>query len=182
MTRTRLILLVCFVIAFGAGMSAGVLTSRLTARPPERSFLTAELDLTAEQRDAIRKIWSETMSRQFAHQHERRAAIVQERDAALAAILTEEQRAQYEEVQRTYFRNLEELGKDRQRAFDEAVERTRQVLNPEQARRYEEMLRERRERGPYGPRPSRGGGPFPRPGGPRTRPVEDASKAPRGEE
>ena len=46
---------------------------------------------------------------------------------------------------------VEEIHKARQKAFQDAVEKTKAVLSPEQVKKYEKMLEEHRHRGPRGP-------------------------------
>ena len=60
-----------------------------------------------------------------------------------------------------YERKLEELSQERRSRIQAAVKQTKQILTPEQASNYEELLNKRGER-------DRGRGPGRRPHGPRT--------------
>jgi Spy/CpxP family protein refolding chaperone len=209
MTRTRVLLLVCFVVTFAAGTTAGLVAgkSELAAdrtdlagsksdpgmgRPHEgrprdhRSWLTAELNLTPEQQDRMRAIWSQVMEGSMQQEWEQRKAISDKRDKAILALLTPEQRPDYEQILQECRDDLENLAQQRRLAFEQAVEGTKQILTPDQAKQYEELLKKQRERGFGGPP---GSGPPPRPDGPRggrfgprSRPTSDEHRTPRGGE
>lgn len=179
MSRTRLILLGCFVISFAAGVLTGLVVSRLREHPHRRSPLSSQLKLTKEQQEQMRQIWSNVMSPHEGRRGESRAALAQERNQAVVAILTEDQRPAYEAVLQEYTRKMDELSQARRRRFEEAVERTKRILTPEQARKYEELLKERRGRRPGGPPGQRP----PWPHGPsRSRPATQTQRTPQGEE
>lgn len=154
-TRTKVILLVSFLLTFGAGTALGLLTSWPEDRSSGRSRLWSDLNLTDEQREQMREIWSDVMGRRRGE----RRALAKERDEAVVALLTEEQLPQYERIMQEYRRKMEELSRERQRRVQEAVERTKRILTPEQAEKYEELRKLRRERGrgrrrrPRGTRP-----------------------------
>ena len=179
MIRTRLLLLGCFVIVFAAGVSVGLLVSRVRGRPVHRSRLASELGLTAEQQEQMRSIWSEAMQSRSGSPGEGRRALRRERDEAILALLTEDQRPKYDAVLQDYERKTDELSKERRRAFEEAVEKTKQILTAEQARKYEEMIQKRRERGPGPDRPGGFSPPWSRRGrrrrgGPKTAPATES--------
>lgn len=185
MSRTRLILLGCFVIAFAAGVLTGLVVSRLRERPPRRSRLASQLKLTKEQQEQMRKIWSDVMSPHQGRRGEGRAALAQERDQAVVALLTEDQRLAYEAILQEYTRKMDELSQARRRRFEEAVERTKSILTPEQARKYEELIkgrRERRSRDPSRRRPPWADGTHYRRGPSRSRPATDTQPTPQGGE
>jgi len=174
MIRNRVLLLVCFVVAFAAGTTAGLLLAKSGRRPHGYSWLMAELNLTDQQRDQIHKIWSEVMETSAKQHWEQRKAITEERDKAIVAMLTPEQQPKYEQILQEYDRKLGELSQQRKRAFEQAIERTRGVLTPDQAKQYDELLKRQRERGFGGPRPQHMG--------PRSRPSSDEHRTPRGGE
>ena len=117
MTKTKLIMLVCFLVAFAAGTAVGFLAGRSAKAPRHRSSLSRELDLTAQQREQMRKVWSELMSSARRDGREHRQALRTERDEAVQALLTEEQKERYEEVMREYSRKSEELAQERRKLF-----------------------------------------------------------------
>ena len=189
MIRTRLLLLGCIVIVFAAGVSVGLLAGRVKARRPvHRSRLASELCLTSQQQEQMGAIWSEVMPpRPGPGGGSERSLPREERDDAILALLTEQQRPEYDSILENYQRRMEELSANRRKAFDEAVQKTKQILTPEQAKKYDEMLRRRRERrpGPGGPRGFRP--PWSRRGRRRrdaveTAPATETQPAPAGDE
>ena len=147
MTKTKVIVLVSFLLTAAAGAAVGMLVSWPEARHPHRPRLTEELGLSAEQQEKMRKIWSEAMVPSGRHRGEDRRALAKERDEAIVALLTEEQLLRYKQIVGQYERKLEEQRQEGQRRIQETIERTKQILTPEQARKYEELLNKRTERG-----------------------------------
>jgi Spy/CpxP family protein refolding chaperone len=128
-------------------------------------------------------IWSEVMRADGRHQREQRKALAQERDDAIAALMTEDLRPQYENILKEYNRKMDELGQERTQAFEQAVEQTRKILTPEQAGKYDALLKKQREQSPGEPsglRPPWGEGRRPRPGSEEGTPEKEA--VPRGGE
>ena len=167
MTKTKVLLVLAFVVTLAAGVAAGLLASRLAHRPRGPSWLADELNLTSQQREQMHTIWSDVMRTQGRSQWEQRKALAQERDDAIAALMTDNLRPQYEKILEEYSRKVDELGQERTRAFEQAVEQTRKILTPEQAEKYDALLTKQREQGPGespGLRPPWGERRRPRPG------------------
>lgn len=188
MTKTKVLLAVAFVVTLAAGVAVGLSVSRLEHRPPGPSWLSAELDLSRQQRDQMRQIWSDVIGTEERRRWEQRKALAQARDDAIVALLTEEQRPQYEKILEDFSRNMEELRQDRKRAFEQAVARTKEILTPEQAAKYDELMKKPWGRGPGekggppsgGPPPPWGKGHRSRPG--PQEPNPDEKDTPRGGE
>jgi Spy/CpxP family protein refolding chaperone len=180
MAKTKIIIVICFAAAFVAGAATGWLAKE-SRRPPRdpSSWLTRELNLTTQQQEQMRKIWSEVMETSPREYGEKRRAIAEERNKAIVALLSDQQKAKYDQILADYNRKITELSEQRKAAFDQAVERTKQILTPDQAKKYDELMKRQRERGgpgPGGPRPW-GGPPHQRHGGPRgTMPTTDESR------
>ena len=174
MTKTKILLVLVFLVTFAAGAVAGRLSAQSGHRPPGRSFLAAELNLTSEQREQMHNIWSEVMGEGGRRQWEQRRLLGQERDQAIAALMTPEQKPQYDKILQDYARKVEELSQERKKAFDQAVERTKQILTPEQAAKYEELLKKAPDRGGFGGPP--GAPPWGDRGPPRHGPQEPPGK------
>jgi hypothetical protein len=180
---TKLIIIAGFVIAFGAGMVTGLKqtreevaspTTQPTTRPRERgpgpgrgapdrgSFIARELRLTDEQTKQMTEIWSDVARRSGREQELLRRQIREDRDAAIVALIRDEDRGSYDQVLADARQRLEALDKEWRDAWQQAVERTNGILNEEQRARYQAILsRNDWERGPGGPRGgpgSRGGG------------------------
>lgn len=180
MTKTKLILLCCFLLVFVAGGSLGLLAARSgkldklvpppppSPRPPSRSRLADELKLSTTQREEMGRIWSQIPPPWSRDAGEKRHVLTSQRDQQIRDLFTPAQLAKYEAIQKDFVRAMEELAAEGRKPFDEAVRKTRAILTAEQFEKYQEIMRRQRERerGPrdgFGP-PWRGG--F----GPRTRP------------
>ena len=143
MSKARLVVIAGFCIAFAAGIAAGLALARTRGgRLERRSWLTGQLDLTTEQREQMRQIWSEVMGDRRAQ----RRALREERDKAIQDLLSDKQKTEYEEVMQEYARKSEAMNEARRTAFDQAVERTKAILTEEQRVKYEKVLDERAER------------------------------------
>jgi Skp family chaperone for outer membrane proteins len=64
----------------------------------------------------------------------------QRRDAALVALLTEQQKAALAQAQQDYTDTVKALKSQRDAAFQQAVQRTEQILNDSQRKRYRQIL------------------------------------------
>ncbi|MHC4712042.1 MAG: Spy/CpxP family protein refolding chaperone [Planctomycetota bacterium] len=157
MTKMRLIVLICFCATFSAGVGTGGVLGREIGRTGRRSFLGRALDLTPEQREKMREIWSSVRGESRRQRRAQRMALRQERDEAVLALLSEEQRLKYDEILREYEQNLEAMEEEGKKRFEEAVERTKAILTEAQRKKYEEFMASGPSHGP-GPRPwGRGG-------------------------
>jgi Spy/CpxP family protein refolding chaperone len=156
---TKVLLTVGFVIAFGAGwvMNAGWerrmqqarAAAPATAPAGRGGFLTAELSLTPEQQERMKKIWSEIARHGGREQGERRNQFRKERDEAIAALIRPEDKDKYDAVLKAYAEHQAGLEKEMRSAYERAVEETKKILTAEQGRKYEEFLK-KREAGPGG--------------------------------
>jgi Spy/CpxP family protein refolding chaperone len=177
--RARFIFLVSFFSAFAAGVTVGLVWSKPVpqgvggpggpgghrgSRDP-----MAELQLTPEQSEKIKGFWTEAMkSGNWQFQREQREAAQKTRDDAYRAMLSEEQKARQDELNRSYQAKLDELNAISKRARDEAYEKTQSILSDAQRKVYEEMRKRR-----WDDRGRSRGGP-PEPGGPGG-PVRESS-------
>jgi Spy/CpxP family protein refolding chaperone len=168
---TRLIVMMCFMVAFAAGLTVGIESQRPQEPKESRSrrcgALSSELNLTADQQEQMHQIWSETARRGGREREDRRRELWRERDEAIRQLVPAEDQARYEEVMHDYYAKMRALDQEWRTSFDEAVNQTQQILTAEQREKYKKILeRHRAERG------SRGwyrGGWQSRPGGgPRT--------------
>jgi len=138
-TRAKVIVFVCFLLAFAAGGAVGLALGRPRRQRDDRSWLTRELNLTPEQQEQMREIWAGAMSTST----QSRAAIQSARDKEIRALLTDEQQARYEQIMTEHARKLDELSRDRSNLFKEAQERTKQILTESQRQKYEEVMKSR---------------------------------------
>jgi Spy/CpxP family protein refolding chaperone len=183
-TRVEALLIVLTVLALSAGVVAGLVAARLPASsagkgenapppppmppgPTEKS-LADELQLNPDQREQMRGIWEGV--RDKVHKAFDEAQDLQrQRDERFAAILTtDEQRAQFQKISKEFADRYDQLARDRDEAFNSAVEKTRKLLNETQRKKYEEILKSHVRPGPPG---AGGGKMFIAPGAaPSTRP------------
>lgn len=170
--RTEILMIVVALLALGAGVAGGLLAARLpqanaattgealsTPGGPDRTPLTDELELSADQRAEMRTIW-ESVRNDVHTTFERARDIENKREAALVALLTDEQKLRFEKLAQDYATQFDALSAEREKLFESAVERTKKLLNDSQRAKYEKILQ---TRGPGAPPPIRGLG---RPSGP----------------
>jgi Spy/CpxP family protein refolding chaperone len=172
-TRIEILLIALTVLALGAGLAAGLLAARLptaagssgdavtgaggaaTNQPADHGSLVDELGLTAQQRDQMREIWEGTRGR--VHQvFEDAQQLQRQRDDAIVALLNDDQKAKFQKLSGDYADRFGALEKKRDQVFEEAVEKTKSILNDVQRQKYEQILR--RHVGPDGPGTHRGPG------------------------
>jgi len=131
----------------------GIESRRATAPPKTRSdrcdgWLAAELNLTPEQREQLKAIWSETASRGGHDREDRRRQLYRERDAAIVALIRPEDKPRYEEILKSHAEQVAALDREWHESFQTAIEKTKEILSPEQRSKYEELLqRHQKERG-----------------------------------
>jgi Spy/CpxP family protein refolding chaperone len=161
MTKTRIIVVIGFVIAFVAGAVVGLQLRttpvQATVQPVQGqrpSWLRSELNLSNEQNEQMKNIW-EGLHNSGRSYEERRHRFREERDEAIAALLAPGVMGDYDRILADFNNKLNALAQERDKAFQEAVEKTKKILTPEQRTKYEEFLK-RREPG-AGERGGRGG-------------------------
>ena len=155
MSKIKLILIACFCAAFVAGGATGIALRPISGRRPRPPTLEEQLGLTSQQREQMRKIWSGVMGAPGG-QRERLEALQKECDAAVAALLTADQKTQYEEVIKAHAEKVASIEAQRRKAVEEAVASTKEILTEPQRKKYEELLSKHRS-GPHGPRGRQGG-------------------------
>jgi Spy/CpxP family protein refolding chaperone len=146
MNKTRIIMIAALLLVFAAGVSLGLLINRSKPSFHHISALAAELNLTPPQREQMEKIWSDVMGAVSREHGEKRDRLRQKRDEAIVSLIPDGQRANYELIEQDYSFQMDSLSKDRDRAFEQAVEQTKKILTPEQSQKYDELMKEQRER------------------------------------
>jgi Spy/CpxP family protein refolding chaperone len=141
MNKTKLIILISFIVAFAAGISVGLVIGRGGRPPRNRSPLGRELDLTPAQRDQMQKIWTETIEPMGRLQHEQMQKLQKEQEEAIQNLLSPEQREQFKKINEAHALSMKKLEQERKALFDEAMEKTKKILSKEQQKKYEELLR-----------------------------------------
>lgn len=157
MNKVRSLIVLMFLSAFAAGVCAALVAKTPVKQPQERgggpSFLTAELDLSKSQQEEMMKIWGGMMDRnQWQKDGEQRRQYQKQRDDAIRQLIPADKRAEVDKINETFAVQMTEMGEQRKKAFDAAVEKTKAILSPEQREKYEEFLKKRSEwrRGPGG--------------------------------
>jgi Spy/CpxP family protein refolding chaperone len=167
---TRLVVLLGFAVSFSAGLMVGLISDHGPSKPDDKpprdrsSWLAEQLKLTPEQIRQMQEIWSETARRGGREQGDRRQQLRRQRDEAIAALVPESRRQDYERILAEYAAANEAIENEWRGSFDRAVARTKEILTPEQRERYEQLLSRQGWDGP-------GSGPR---GRPPTRPFGEA--------
>lgn len=165
---TKVVVIFGFLMAFAAGYLVGfnrpipVATRPDAPGPTTRqnrdrgSELDSLLNLRPDQKEALRKIWSEMAEGGRKHHEARRKDLRRQRDEKIQALLSPEQKSRFEQIHEEYDEQTKALEREMRANFQKAVEATKAVLDPEQRVKYDQWL-ERRQWG-RGPRGGGGGG------------------------
>ena len=169
---TKVVVIFGFLMAFVAGLIVGVNRPQPVVSNPGASGggpgsttrpgrgpgeLDALLALRSEQKDAMRKIWSETADRGRKEIENRRNDLRRERDEKTEALLSSDQKANIKQIREKYEQQRDALDAEMRANFQKAVEATKGILDPDQRAKYEQWL-ERHDWG-RGPRGGDRGGP-----------------------
>ncbi len=142
------LLIIACVLAMGAGVFAGMVVSRLPMRTseiaalPEHSELSDELQLSPSQRDQMRSIW-ETVRTQVHSTLDQAQTLQQQRDDAIVALLTPEQKTKYAELTAHTAEQFAALRAQRDEVFRDGVEKTKKLLDEPQRQKYDRILHDR---------------------------------------
>ena len=180
MSKSLLILIACFCLALAAGAAVGIVLDRFALRPHRRPPIVERLDLTAKQSEQMRAIWAPLSGpARWQGEREKREELRNKRDKAIRDLLNKEQSAKYGEVMKAYTQAATALEAEGRKAIDEAVEKTKTILTPEQRKTYEQIMKEGprfagRRGGPGRRAPEFGGPPpgGPEKGGPQAEPTK----------
>ncbi|HYO11275.1 MAG TPA: hypothetical protein VER17_20085 [Tepidisphaeraceae bacterium] len=158
--RLTLMVLGLTVLGISAGVLAGLLAARLPAArgnapvaPPAPAAggvpagLVEELALTPKQEQLMREVWEGVRTRVH-RSYDEAQDLQQQRDRDIAALMSDEQKAKFEQLTRDYAGRYEKLEQRRREAFDKAVERTRSLLDEGQRAKYDKILESRVKRSP----------------------------------
>jgi LTXXQ motif family protein len=150
----KLIVVIGFVIAFASGWVVALKThmaspaesqvapgASTSPGPGRHGWLTTELNLRPDQQEQMKKIWSDTAHRGRQEMEDRRRAFRKERDDAIAALVRPEDRAKYEQIQKSYAEHNAQLERESRASFQSAVEQTKRILDPAQQQKYDQILK-----------------------------------------
>ena len=152
MGKTKIILIILFVLTLSSGWVAGMLVSRLPGSKPTaaraRTPLAEELGLSQDQNEKMRVIWEGVKSK-VDDCYQSAQVIQKKRDDALLVLLNDEQKAKFIKIQQSCTDSLASLKTDRDSTFDNAVTQTEKILTETQKVRYREILQTRVHHGPH---------------------------------
>src|SRR3569623_1083241 len=97
MNRLKFLIACLFAISLGTGIVVGMGVARAPKSHARGSWLAEELNLTPSQSEEMKTIWSD-VSRPSQGGFERRRQLQRERDDAVQALLTDEQKTAYAAV------------------------------------------------------------------------------------
>src|SRR6476646_8923219 len=116
MTKTRIIVIIGFLVAFGAGAVVGIqlrppapAKATETPQPEQRSWLRTELGLSPQQNEQMKNIW-ESLHASGRGYEDRRRHVRDERDEAIAALLAPSVMGDYDRILQEYTNKLTALG------------------------------------------------------------------------
>lgn len=146
--KLQFLLVTLTVLALGAGLAAGLLSARLPAKAAtnspdlgvERTPLVDELNLSASQRDQMKLIW-ESAQKQAQQAFQDAQRLQKSRDDRIFSLLNEEQKAQFSQISKEFADRYDNLQEKRDTVFNQAVTQTRALLNEEQQKKYDQILR-----------------------------------------
>lgn len=145
--KTKAIVAIGFAAALVGGGAAGLLASRYvhpasTALMPAEASLSTELQLTKEQQSQIRQIWEQVRDLNQ-NSYNDGEALNQWRNDQTVKLLNPAQLKEFQKVNSEYQDRYTAMTAKRQLAFDQAVAKTKQLLNNEQRKLYDQILAKR---------------------------------------
>ncbi len=145
MTKLRVIITMGFLVAFAAGLVAGLVRNNRSdaqlrqtngpgaTQPTTRRMSFAQaMGLTAEQDATVRQWREEAFREAMRDVEERRAAIRKQRDEAILPMLTAENRQVYETIMQQYTAAMSQVDRQRPGAFDRLDEKIKGILTDAQ--------------------------------------------------
>lgn len=146
-SKTSLVLIVLTMLTLSAGFSAGMLTHRVSiAGPGEQATngtsLVEQLRLSPQQQEQMRQIW-ESVRSDVQDSYQQAQDLQRLRDQAVADILTDEQKAQFEKIAQDYAGRFTAIVRKREQTFTRGVERTRMLLDDSQRKQYDLIVKDR---------------------------------------
>jgi hypothetical protein len=155
MLQSKLILLLSIALAMSAGVVVGRLWTRLpvavapAAPGKQPSWVADQLGLSPAQSQQMDAIWADTRQK-LGKLGDARHTADKQRDDALMALLSSDQRAQYQQITQDYHAKRAAMDKQREQCIHEADDRSRALLDDSQKQKYDELKKARENHG-HGP-------------------------------
>ena len=141
MTRWRMAMVGALILAFAAGIPVGWVFNPIErpvdAEQYEPSWLDTELDLSEEQKAQMRDIWSRAAKDLEGFD---RSQFARDKDDVVREILTDEQKAQYDEIETSFRERREQRDNEKKARHQAAIEETMAIMTEDQRNKFEELL------------------------------------------
>jgi hypothetical protein len=137
-TKSKILMLVLFVITLGAGASAGMLYERHDLAggcSRATQMMLQELKLTPDQETKMHGIWA-GVSDVHRQRRMRKDELIKEKDTAVLGLLSEEQKQKFSVIQKKYDEQAQELDQKVKRTDEEAVAKTTGILDDQQRAKF----------------------------------------------
>lgn len=162
MKKTSIMVSIAFALVFAAGVAVGTVAQQ-RQKPPHDfgAFLAEKLNLTSEQQQQMKAIWSNAMTSDKTGRNKYQE-LRDQRDTAINTLLTASQLTEYQAINDTYREQFNKMRQARRDAIDKAVAETRKLLTPAQLQIYDKLRPDKQDgwrkpsfdHGPdHGPRP-----------------------------
>lgn len=152
--RIKTMIVIVFALTLGAGVVLGNLVDLrqlLLGSGPARaghntlvddSPLGEELGLTADQRFQMKAIWEDVYALSDKSLRDSRKA-QNARDRAIQGLIPRDKLDEYNTINSEYDKEVATIKGSRDKSFNDAVKKTREILTPEQREKYEKILARR---------------------------------------
>jgi len=132
--------LAAICLVFVSGVGVGVVGRRAFQPDKFQSVLVEELDLTADQRHQIQRIWSEVAQHHTPVPMSEIEKADTERWQAIDQLFTAQQRTQYAQIQARFEARMQGLDAGNRARVAQAEQQTKQLLTPAQREKYQRLL------------------------------------------
>lgn len=147
--KNLIIIILAFVVVFAAGGVVENVRKRVE-KPTNDSWFAHQLNLSQEQSDQIKKIFAD--ARNTGMHFDQRHELQKERDDSVRALIPADRQSQFDQILADYTAKTTAAEQTRRQVMRDAqikIEQT--VLTPEQAAKFEDMLKQRAGDRRWGP-------------------------------
>src|SRR5687767_2872315 len=135
---TKLVVIIGFCVAFAAGLTVGLSRQRVAEVSPASpqspttkhshrgsSFLASELNLTSEQQEQMKEIWSRTAKGGRGDHDDRRQELRDKRDADIEALIPASEKEKFQKILADYRAGLDAMDNEARDRLRKSVEETK---------------------------------------------------------